>query len=247
MFKKLLAFLLFILLIFNNNTLLADDWNDVRKGIKEYNNKNSKASIEHFQKALEHNPDNPLLYYNLGDAYYQQENFEEAEKFFKRATVAKNKGIKQKSFFNLGNTFFKSQKMDKALEAYKQAIDLDPVDIDAKYNYEYAKRIMQQQQQQNQDQKDNKSKDKQDKDQQNQNKEDKEKEDQEKQQDQKENKQEKNQDKKDKQQQQKKQDEKKIDKKTAEQILEALRQKEKENQKKAKMYKGKPIKVEKDW
>lgn len=238
--KIFVTLILIIFLMFHFDILLADDWNEVRKGIKEYKKGNSTASIEHFQKVMNRNPNDPLISYNLGDAHYQQENYEEAEKFFKRATGAKSNNLKQKSFFNLGNTYLKNKKLDEALEAYKKAIDLDPSDMTAKYNYEFAKKVKEQQQQQNQDQQDNQQK--------NQKKEDQEqkKEQNQDNQDNREDQKEEQQENKEKQQKNK-QDENKLDKKTAEQILEALRQKEKENQKKAKMYNGKPIKVEKDW
>ena len=236
MYKKNMIISVLFLIFFNAGGR-ADTWNDVRNGIKAYKNSNSDQSLEHFKSALEKKPDDPLLYFNLGDAYYQKGNFQEAEKFFKRSSTANDQILQQSSWYNLGNTYVNLQQLDKALESYKKAIDLNPDDLDAKYNYEFIRKNMQQNQQQNQQQNKNQEQ-QQNQDQDNQNGQQK-NEEQQKQDEQ-----------KFEQQEQKKQDSQEddqIDKNTAEQILEALRQKEKENQKKARMYQGKPIKVEKDW
>jgi len=62
------------------------------------------------------------------------------------------------------------QKLQEAVESYKQSLRQNPGDMDAKYNLEYARRLLKQQQQQQQDQ-DQQQKDQQDqKNQQDQNK-----------------------------------------------------------------------------
>ncbi|MDD5540111.1 MAG: tetratricopeptide repeat protein, partial [Candidatus Marinimicrobia bacterium] len=57
------------------------------------------------------------------------------------------------------NVLFKNGRIEESLAFYKKALELNPRDFDAKYNYELARKIMQNQQnqdksQQNQDQQD---------------------------------------------------------------------------------------------
>ena len=46
------------------------------------------------------------------------------------------------AFYNLGNAQFKQQKYQEALESYKQSLRLNPSDMEAKYNYAYTKRLL---------------------------------------------------------------------------------------------------------
>ena len=46
------------------------------------------------------------------------------------------------AFYNLGNAQFKQQKYKEALESYKQSLRLNPADQQAKYNYAYTKRLI---------------------------------------------------------------------------------------------------------
>ena len=71
------------------------------------------------------------------------------------------------AFYNLGNAQFRQQKYAEALESYKNSLRLNPDDPQAKFNYAYVKKLLDDQNQQNQDNKDNKD-NKDDKDDQNQ-------------------------------------------------------------------------------
>jgi len=52
----------------------------------------------------------------------------------------------------MGNSMVEQQKLQEAVESYKQSLRQNPGDMDAKYNLEYARRLLKQQQQQQQDQ-----------------------------------------------------------------------------------------------
>ncbi|MCF8464272.1 MAG: tetratricopeptide repeat protein [Flavobacteriales bacterium] len=182
--------------------------------------------------------------FNLGDALFKQERFEEAASAFQSLpNLTDDKKQKAAAYHNLGNSFMKTKKYQEGVDAYKQALRNNPTDIDTKYNLSYAKRMLQQQDQ-NKDQ--DKKDDQQKQDQQKQDeKKDQEKKDQEQKQDQ-------------QQQDQQKQDEQKqqqpkegeISKEDAERTLDALDQDEKkirdrlEEQKIKKEVKGN---IEKDW
>ena len=192
--------------------------------------------------------------FNLGDALFNQERYEEAVTAFQSLpNLTDNKEKKAAAYHNLGNAFLKTQKYQEGVDAYKQSLRNNPKDLETKYNLAYAKRMLQQQQEQQQQEEQNKDQEnKDDKDQQ-----------QDQQQDQKEK--EKDEEKKDDQQQQqedqqKQQDqqdqkqeqpeENKISKEDAERMLDALNQEEKEIRdrlEQQKVKKGTKGTIEKDW
>ena len=47
--------------------------------------------------------------------------------------------IKSKAYYNLGNTSYKINKKEEAIAYYRKALELNPNDKDAKYNYELLK------------------------------------------------------------------------------------------------------------
>jgi tetratricopeptide (TPR) repeat protein len=223
----------------------------IRDGNDKYYDDNYKEAEVDYMKALEKNPESVRGQYNLGGALYKQENFEDATKLYgnvvSRASDDQNKAD---AFYNLGNSYLKAQKYEEAINAYKDALRIDPEDMDTKYNLEYAKKMMQQQQQQqdqqNQDQnKDQENKEEQQQDQQNQ---DQQQQDQQEKQDQQQQQQQ-DQQNQDQQQQQQPQPQQ-ISKQDAERMLEALKNDENKTLEKVKlqqMQKVQAKKVEKDW
>jgi tetratricopeptide (TPR) repeat protein len=187
--------------------------------------------------------------FNLGDALFKQERFEEAATAFQALpNLTEDKEQKAAAYHNLGNSFIKAEKFQEGVDAYKQSLRNNPKDLETKYNLAYAKRMLQQQQEQEQKQDQNKDKEEQQKNQdQKQNQEKQEKEDEE----QKDNKQQQQQEKQQKQEdQQKELEENKISKEDAERMLDALNQDEKEIRdrlEKQKVKKGTKGKIEKDW
>jgi len=226
----------------------------VREGNDFYEEGNySEAEIE-YRKALSEKPDYYKGKFNLGDAMYGQENYEESGKIFgELGETAKTAKEKSGSWYNLGNSLMEQQKYNESIEAYKKALRLDPDDQDAKYNLEYARKLLNDQQQQQQDQDQDQDKD-QDKDQekQDQNKDQENKDqnqEQDKQdQDQKDQQQDQN-DQKDQQQQNQPQPQQ-ISKEDAQRMLEALKNDEKQTLQELQKQKAKATKAKKseiDW
>ena len=189
-----------------------------------------------YKKALEKNASSKEAQFNLGNAYYRQDRHDEALKSYASAeALAARKLDKSASFYNSGNALLKAGKTPESIEAYKQALRLNPADDDARYNLEYARKRQQQQQNQQQEQKQDKNQDKQNQDQN--------KDDQQQNQDQ-QNKQDQEQKQQPQPQQQKQQQ---IPPEQAEQILNALKNNEKAIQKELRKRAASRVRVEKDW
>ncbi len=152
----------------------------------------------------------------------------------------------------------KGEGLQDALEHYKQAMIADPANEDAKFNYEFVKRKLDEQQQdQDQQQQDQNSQDQQNnenqqnqeqnQDQQNQDQQDQQEQDQQQQQDQQEQDQQQQQEQQQQEQQQPPPDPNKLSREEAERILQALQNEEEELLRQVKKMQTRPKKVEKDW
>lgn len=198
-----------------------------------------------FKKGLEKTKENFELNFNLGDSYYKQERYDEAVNAFQNSLAyTEDDLLKSKAFYNIGNSLLKSQKIKESIEAYKNSLKLNPNDKEAKYNLSYALSLLKQQQdqQQNQNQRD--------KNQDNQNQNDKNKNNQPNQNNDEQKDKEQEQQNKDQSSQQdnmKQLDKDNISKEEAERILEALKNNEKDLQKKLRKKIGVPVLTDKDW
>lgn len=121
-------------------------------GNQEYEAENYTEAVDNYVAAQREDPDVPQPYYNAGNAYHRQGNFESAAAQTQQSVRASEGEMAQNSYYNLGNTFFKVEDWPAAIEAYKEALKLNPNDLDAKYNLELALKKLEEQQQQQQQQ-----------------------------------------------------------------------------------------------
>ena len=243
-FKKLLpaaVVTMFLIAILSSIATAQTVRSQISDGNRAYNKgKYTDAEVD-YKKALEKNPKSKEAQFNLGNAYYKQQRFDESMREYGNSGVSmKSPKERAATFYNAGNSLYKSNKFQEAINAYKQSLRLNPNDEDTRYNLQMARaKLAQQQQQQKQQNKDQKQD--QNKDQQKQNQQ------QDQQQNQKQN------------QQQQKQEEAKQDqtrqqiqknqmpKQEADRILDAMRNNEKEVQKNLRKREAVHVKVEKDW
>ena len=244
MLKKIISNIVVVLIAFSSIAFSQSLRNLVNKGVDLYKDgKHSDAEVN-FKKGLEMDPKNYITNFNLGDAYFKQQRFDEAIKSYQKA-LTESKTDKQKAsvYHNIGNTFLKDKKLDQSIAAYKQALKLNPDDHDTKYNLSYA--LSQKNDQKNNKNNDKNNKDKNNKDKDNQQNKDKDKNDK---QDQKNQQNEQNKNVQNKQNQKQQQPQKnQISKADAERILNALKNNEQDLQKKLRKKTGKVVKTEKDW
>jgi len=126
---------------------------EISTGNHAYKLKDFTRAATHYRSAEIDQPGSPLAAYNLGTALVAGQSYEEAiQKLSEAASKAKGLDL-QKTYYNIGNGLFGAQKYQEAAGAYKKALDLDPSDKDAKYNFELALKKLQQQKQENQNQK----------------------------------------------------------------------------------------------
>ncbi|EDP96691.1 tetratricopeptide repeat protein [Kordia algicida OT-1] len=96
-----------------------------------------------YRKAISKDGENATAKYNLGNAYYQNESYEEAFNRYKQAAeVAMTKAEKHSAYHNMGNVFMKNKEYEKAVAAYKNALRNNPSDDETRYNFALAKEML---------------------------------------------------------------------------------------------------------
>lgn len=230
------------------------DRKDVRRGNRDFKKGDWKAAEIDYRKALVKDSSSVAANYNLGNTLYRMGDMEQARKSYDALKeVAPSSPAASDLYYNIGNAASQAKDWQAAVDAYKESLLRNPGDMDAKENYIYAKEMLKNQQnqdqnggnrdqdnqqdqddknnQQNQDNKDNQDKnDDQNKDRQNDGN---------------------NQDQQDSPQQQPQQGQQpKITPQAAQQMLQAIQEKEKETQEKVKKEKAEALKSrqkEKNW
>ena len=137
-----------LIFIFTISSLLADD-----DGLNNYKNKKFEEAKSYYEQILLAKENDAAASLGLGASQYQLGDIPNAAKSFEEALKSKNTNIQDRAYYNLGNSLYNQQKMEESIAYYRKALELNPNDDDAKFNYELAKYIAQQQDQ-NQDNQD---------------------------------------------------------------------------------------------
>jgi tetratricopeptide (TPR) repeat protein len=223
------------------------------KGRKAYESGKYDEACAYYEHVLNNRKNDAAAQFGLGATAYKQQDMELATRSLNAVKNSDDPSLAAKALYNLGNMFRDQQKMAESLAMYRKAIELDPMDEDAKINYELLKQVIEQQQTEEQEQQqDQNSKQKKDDDGENQASQDKQQDNKEDQKQNHQNQGNQKQSEKPAQQQQSQveqeasQGEKSDKQMQAEAILNALKDQEKINQKRQ-IAKSKSRKMEKDW
>ncbi len=112
-----------------------------REGITHYNREEFEQAASKFEASQLEQPDNSQVAYNLANSHYRVGRYEAAVEAYSQAlsgTPAPE--LKQKSYYNMGNAYYRMGYLGKAVESYKQALELNPGDMDSKFNLEWTRK-----------------------------------------------------------------------------------------------------------
>jgi Ca-activated chloride channel homolog len=105
-----------------------------------------------YRQLLETEPDNPALHYDLGTVLLLQGRYDDARPHL-AATADAEGDLEAEAAYNLGATDLepayadtaladRDDRLRRAITAYKDALLADPADVDAKWNLELARRLL---------------------------------------------------------------------------------------------------------
>ena len=136
--------LLAVLLLFCSLSAFAQaDRHDVRAGNRKFRRDQFKEAEIDYRKALVKDSTSVTARYDLASALYRQEDFEGA---FKTLNGVQHPLVPAQYCYNAGNAAAQQKDWQNAVEMYKAALIRDPGDLEAKENYIYAKKMLQNQQ-----------------------------------------------------------------------------------------------------
>ena len=136
--------------------------------LREYKSGQYEQALKEYQQLLQRKGDDPRLHFNAGAAAYRNRQFDEAAKQFNQALTAPDLNLQGLAYYNEGNALFhlgekitdpkkRTDTWQKSLNDYQSTLKLNPQDNDAKFNYEFVKKKLEELKQQQQQQQQNKS------------------------------------------------------------------------------------------
>lgn len=126
----------------------------IRSGNKTYEQQDYAGAEERYRTALERVPGSYEAAFNLSDALYRQQKYDEAAQVLGQLAEREDLTPAQRArvMHNLGNVRFSQQQLQEAADCYKESLRARPDDLETKYNLAYVQQLLQQQQQQQQNQ-----------------------------------------------------------------------------------------------
>jgi Ca-activated chloride channel family protein len=111
----------------------------ISRGNQLYKEKKFDQSQQQYKQAVNQAPANPTANYNLGNAQFRKNSYDDASNSYNTTIEhSEDKGIKEKGYYNKGIALIKQQKTDQSIEAWKNALKIDPADNEARENLEKA-------------------------------------------------------------------------------------------------------------
>jgi tetratricopeptide (TPR) repeat protein len=131
------------------------DKREVRKGNRRFKDGEYTEAQMEYMKAVAKDTLSIAANYNLANTLFRQEDYDNAAKALERVqetAIASADGASV--YYNQGAVAIAQKNWQKAVEAFSKSLLMNPDDLDAKENYIYARKMLQDQQQnqQNQDQ-----------------------------------------------------------------------------------------------
>ena len=152
-----------VLLLVAMTASAQSDRQYIREGNKQFRiGQYDKAEVS-YRKAVESNPKNPQATFNLGNALLAQKKDSAAVQQFEQAARMESNPLRKSAAYHNMGVICQTHKMyDDAIEAYKNALRLNPNDDETRYNLVLCKHLKKKQDdknKQNQQNKDDKNKD----------------------------------------------------------------------------------------
>jgi len=141
-------------------------WFNVKQGNGLFVAKKYEAALKKYHDAELYKPESDVLAFNSGNVFYKTKNYDKALQSFQKSLNSDNRDTVQKSHYNMGNVYFRTDnpegedKLQLAIREYISALEIDPQDVEAKYNLELARVMLKEKLKKKQDKEKNKLPDK---------------------------------------------------------------------------------------
>lgn len=121
--------------------MFAASTDGARKANEAYEKGDFATAEAGYREALLKTPDDARLYFNLGNALTQQAKFDEAISAFEQfKNMTPDARQRAAADYNIGNIHGAKEEWAKAAERYRESLRANPDDAQAQHNYELARR-----------------------------------------------------------------------------------------------------------
>lgn len=111
----------------------------IQQGNDFYRQKEFEKAATEYNKAIKEDPENAAAKLNLANSLQKQGKEEEALQLFSETIAATTDAdLKAKAWYNKGAVLSKQKKLEESIEAYKNALRLNPADKEARENLQKA-------------------------------------------------------------------------------------------------------------
>jgi Ca-activated chloride channel family protein len=117
-------------------------------GREEYARGNHPQALSAFEGAASARPQDPRTRFNVADGLYKNGKFDEAAALFRSLGEDPQSPLAGPSRYNLGNALYQKQDYKGAIRSYRDALRLTPDDVDTRRNMELALRALREQEEQ---------------------------------------------------------------------------------------------------
>ncbi len=139
--------LTFLMLFFCRLEALADAARLSKEAKRLYLEEKYDEAAEKYKEAVNLEPDSDIMHFDAGAALYKKKDYENAIGESQKALSGGNRMLETKAAYNIGNSKYRLGRLEESLDYYKRVIELDEKDEDAKFNYEFVKRKLEENQQ----------------------------------------------------------------------------------------------------
>src|ERR1041385_795245 len=128
------------ILIFSSAFLRAQDLNkNIETGNNYYRQQQYDKAETEYRKVLETSSTNQTAKFNLADALIKQNKADDANKLLQILKLKDNEiDLRSKAVYNQGVILTQQKKLEESIEAYKEALRLNPGDQEARENLQKA-------------------------------------------------------------------------------------------------------------
>lgn len=111
----------------------------IRTGNLDYKKGQYDEAVEKYGKVYQNKPNDPIANFNMANALYKSGKMDSAMVHFNNAIHSTNDDmIRSKAYYNLGNAYLSKNDLQNAIGSYKESLKLDPSDENTRYNLSYA-------------------------------------------------------------------------------------------------------------
>jgi TolA-binding protein len=118
------------------------------QGRAEYGRGSHPQALSAFERAAKARPDDPAVRFNVADGLYKNGKYDEAAALYRALGADGASPLAGPSRFNLGNSLYQKQDYRGAVKAYRDALRVAPGDEGTRRNLELALRALKEQEEQ---------------------------------------------------------------------------------------------------